>query len=466
MASRLEIELTSRRDDGVWTWRAAGARQPKGELDGAILPEGASVGDVLRAEAEFLIDGIEVTSVQAPKGQRAEPQRIELLGSGREQPLVTTQLVGRSDRSRKRRDRGPRGDGERRDRPDGERRGRPPGERRDRQDGERRQRPPREPLPERPRPKRIRAGRAHRDALLASLGEAERPVAEQLLRGGLPAVRTAVEEENTRARAEGRPEMPAQQVLTIAERLLPRTRDAEWRDRAEAALRIVDEVDLRDLRSVVVAGESSARDDETRALLAELRTGLDRRLVADERQWVADIATEVGAGRFVRALRLSSRSPKAGMAVPAELADRLVQSVDDGLGERTSQELWVAALDALASSPVRARVRITSRPAEPGEELLEAVRRVADILPGVAALFGIDPSEAAAARKRRPRHARPERQRTAATPRPPARDGNRSGGRAAPSGSGAQPDRSSATPPEAAPAEPSAIDESPAEQPE
>ena len=210
----------------------------------------------------------------------------------------------------------------------------------------------------------------------------------------------------------------------------------------------------------------SVRDEETRALLAELRTGLDRRLVADERQWVADIATEVGAGRFVRALRLSSRSPKAGMAVPAELADRLVQSVDDGLGERTSQELWVAALDALASSPVRARVRITSRPAEPGEELLEAVRRVADILPGVAALFGVDPSEAAAARKRRPRNARPERQRTAATPRPPARDGNRSGGRAAPSGSGAQPDRSSATPPEAAPAEPSAIDESPAEQPE
>ena len=33
----MEIELTSTRPDGTWTWRAAGARQPKGELDGGLL---------------------------------------------------------------------------------------------------------------------------------------------------------------------------------------------------------------------------------------------------------------------------------------------------------------------------------------------------------------------------------------------------------------------------------------------
>ena len=37
MSRRIELELTSRRDDGTWTWRAAGAKKPKGELDGALL---------------------------------------------------------------------------------------------------------------------------------------------------------------------------------------------------------------------------------------------------------------------------------------------------------------------------------------------------------------------------------------------------------------------------------------------
>ena len=35
MSRRLEVELTSKRADGSYTWRAAGAKQPKGELDGA-----------------------------------------------------------------------------------------------------------------------------------------------------------------------------------------------------------------------------------------------------------------------------------------------------------------------------------------------------------------------------------------------------------------------------------------------
>jgi len=418
VATRFEIELTSQRDGGdVWTWRAAGAKQPKGELDGAILPAGAAVGDILRAEAEFLIDGIEVVAVLPPKAARQQPELIEMIGSRRDEPLVQTNLAGKSDRQRRRKGRDDRPDGERRSRSDGERRSRSDGKPRSRSDGEhrarsddeRRSRPPRELLPERPRPKRIRAGRTHRDALLASLDEAERPVAEQLLLGGLPAVRAAVAQENTKAITEGRPEMPAAQVEAIAERLLHRTRDADWRDRAEAALRIIDEVDLRDLRSVVVAGENSARDDESRQLLAQLRGGLDRRMVADERQWVSDIATEIGAGRFVRALRLSSRSPKAGMPVPPEIAERLVALVSTGLNDRTPQELWVAALDALASSPVRSRITVSSRPASPSDDLLEAVRRVADILPVIAEQFGVSPSEAVAARKRRPRGPRPDR---------------------------------------------------------
>ena len=58
MSRRLEVELTSKREDGTYTWRAAGAKQPKGELDGALLYEGAEVGDVVRADAEFAVDGV------------------------------------------------------------------------------------------------------------------------------------------------------------------------------------------------------------------------------------------------------------------------------------------------------------------------------------------------------------------------------------------------------------------------
>src|ERR1019366_9591891 len=69
-----------------WTWRAPGARQPRGSLEGTILPDGVKVGDILRADAEFDLDGIVVTSVLAPRDDpRAEKvARIEIVGSGRD----------------------------------------------------------------------------------------------------------------------------------------------------------------------------------------------------------------------------------------------------------------------------------------------------------------------------------------------------------------------------------------------
>ena len=82
MSRRLEVELTSRRDDGSWTWRAAGAKQPKGVLDGDLLPPGAGEGDVLRVDADFEVDGIFVIQVLPPKARSGKPpaERIELIG--------------------------------------------------------------------------------------------------------------------------------------------------------------------------------------------------------------------------------------------------------------------------------------------------------------------------------------------------------------------------------------------------
>ena len=77
-------------------------------LDGGLLPAGSKVGDVLRAEADFDVDGITVVSVLAPKGARKEPDRIELLSSPASFDPVTQTLVAKRDRPAPRwRPRGP-----------------------------------------------------------------------------------------------------------------------------------------------------------------------------------------------------------------------------------------------------------------------------------------------------------------------------------------------------------------------
>ena len=133
---------------------------------------------------------------------------------------------------------------------------------------------------------------------MASLPPEEQPIAEQVLRGGIPAVRTALHLEREKAVAEGRPVPNTDQLIAMAEALLPRLKAAEWRDRAEAAAKDVEEISLRDLRSVV-AGADAARDDESRALAANLREALDRRVDGLRQQWTGEIAKHLDENRVV-----------------------------------------------------------------------------------------------------------------------------------------------------------------------
>jgi hypothetical protein len=423
MSRRIEVELTSTRADGTWTWRAAGAKQPKGDLDGSLLYEGAKVGDVVRADADFMIDGIVITAVLPPKGARKEPERLEIIGPPRrDDSLVTTTLAPRG-RGGDRRDRGGRDGGRpggRDGRGDRDRRPRGEGDRPRGEGGERRDRGPRPARPERPapepkpKPKRLRAGRAHRNAVLAELPEEQKPVAEQVLRGGIPAVRQAVEKQNEANRAEGKPEINAGPLLAMAEQIMPALRTAEWRDRAEAALADVAELDLRDLRSVVVAADAAARDEETRQLADQLRTALSERVDAEHAAWLAEIDEMLTEGRAVRALRLSSRPPKAGAPFPAELATRLTEAASASLTAETGQERYATVLDALAYSPVRGQVAPQGRPATPSDELMAAVRKVASRLPQVASAFGVE----APAQPTRAGRGRPKPKTRGATPNP------------------------------------------------
>jgi hypothetical protein len=393
VAVRLEIELTSSRDDGTWTWRAAGARQPKGILDGALLTAGAKVGDVVRVEAVQNIDGITVTSVLPSKTKSPEPERLEFIAKA-EGPLVSSSVTRRDEgRGKPEGRRPPRGErparGERpprRDRP-----ARPTGReggapRR----GGARPAPAAEERPARPRPKRLHAGRAHRDALIATLPPEQVPVAEQLLKGGIPAVRQALQTQNESAKSAGDPEISAEPIVTLAEELLPRLKAAEWRDRAEAAVGQADDVSLRDLRAVVAGADTVARDTESRDLAAKLRDALERRSTAERQAWVEEVTSALDDGRVVRALRISGRPPEAGARFPAELAGRLSDAAGAAMGPEAAPDRWAAVLDAVAASPVRTSVKPSGLPSEPGEDLLKAARQAADRVPALAPLLGIE----------------------------------------------------------------------------
>ena len=448
MSRRIDIELTSALDDGSWTWRAAGAKHPKGVVAGSVLPSGSKVGDELKVEVEQEIDGITILNVVHGR-TKAERDLLQLLPSEREfQPVVETRAPGGRRRDDDRRDRRPRRDGdggERRDRKpregdgrgDGARRDAPRSDRRDspRGDGDRRPRreggdrprrgpsftPPPE-VPQRPKPQRLKPGKAHRSAVLADLPEEQRPIAELALQG-LAAVRQKVRDENQKAVAEGRAAMPEATVMKMAEELLPKLRVAEWRDRAEAAQAQLAQLDLRDLRSVVAAANDPivARDESTRVLAAELTDALATKQEQELLLWFGDVDAALAVGRVVRALRLSSQPPKAGVPFPVDIAQRLVDSANASLAPMDPPERWIAMLEAAAFSPVRAQIKPVRKPDNVTDELLATVKRLAPALAQVAELFGVEVDPKAAMPKPLRPGPRPGDKKDARGPKPDAK---------------------------------------------
>jgi hypothetical protein len=463
MSHRIDVELTSVREDGSWTWRAAGARQPKGVVEGAVLYEGAKVGDVVRAEADFELEGISISSVVPPKEKkRAEPERLEIIGSPSRQEGVTTSVVRRSGRPergrgdgdgarrRPRRDgddassdrprrersaRQPRSAGEgRARRGDGRPGGRPAGARtaddasaERRQDGRRRgARRDGEPGGggagrssrqrddsgdgggRTPRPKRLSPATVHRDAALAGLSPEQRAIAEQVLKGGIPAVRQAIEAQNDRARSANLPEVNGEALLALAEELLPRLKAATWRDRADAAAGTVDEISLRDLRSVVAGADTATRDDESRLLASSLREALERRVARLREQWVEEITRALDEGRLVRALRVSAHPPEPTARFPADLAVRMSDAAGEAMTPETSTERWTTLLGAVADSPIRRMVKPRGLPRDPANSVVDAARQASGRVPALAIMLGIDmPPPPGPPRPHSPRPPRP-----------------------------------------------------------
>ena len=237
--------------------------------------------------------------------------------------------------------------------------------------------------------------------MLTALPEDQQPLAREVLRAGVPGVRKSIERMNAKAAAESLPQINSDPILALAEQLTPMLKAAEWHDRADAALAGIAKIDLRDIRSVIAAADRAARTEETRALAESLRTGLAQRLEVDQRQWLDELASTIGEGRTIRALRLSSRPPKAGTPLPPDMAERLAGLAAADLNPTANQQRWSTVVDSVALSPVRTHVIPVGVPDRPSDDLLATIRRLADRVPQIAVLFGIEP-QAPNLRARRP----------------------------------------------------------------
>jgi hypothetical protein len=441
MSRRIEIEITSLNGD-VATWRAAGAKLPKGVLNSSLVPGGPVVGNVYRADVEQYMEGIEILSVMAPKS--ASPldprhERLELIPTAKSGPdvVVTYAPKGRGGSRRDgpdtRRDGGPSrregGPGRRESSPG--RREAGPGRRESgsaKTEGseardpstrpERAKRPPRTPVerdssspasgerpargprpdrpsrgPRPPRPERP-AGPAqppmtttHRNALLATLSPEQLPVAEQLLRGGMPSVRAAVAEQNKNATAQGRPTIDAVTIERIAEELLSRTTLALWKDRAAGAIGAGRELRLRDLRAVVTSAKTVSLDDEARTQLKELQVSLTARLEHLRTQWTAKLEAAIETKNVKEALALVARPPDMSTRVSAEMAAKVVAITSEALSADTDPTLWKEIVTLTIDTSIRRNVKPLGIP---NDESCKAVAiHNAGAIPEFAKLLGM-----------------------------------------------------------------------------
>ena len=381
MSTRIDIEVTSDRGDGTFTWRAAGAKQPKGDFSASLLPAGCAVGDVLRAEAEFTLDGAELISIAAPKGAKPNlVERLEVIGTQQHTEAVTTQLAkkgrgggrggrdgARSGPRDSRDERGPRGDNKGRGNRDGDGRGQN-------------------------RRNQLNVKRTHREAWVVSLPEGRRPVAEQLIHEGRDGVSGALARQNKAAIAAGRDAIDVGPIMRIADNLLPALAIAEWRDQAEAAAAEMDTADVRELRKIVIAGDAYATDKTIAETQAVLRSKLAARIDKDQGAWSRELREALAEGRVVRALRNSGRPVKAGVPLPLDLVEQLSAATTEALSPDEEPHRWTMVLEALAGSPIRRLIAPEAKPedADTDDELLDTVDRLAHRLPGIAALFDIE----------------------------------------------------------------------------
>jgi hypothetical protein len=345
---------------------------------------------VLRAEIDMDMDGPVVVSLSPVKQRERNVKLLTITGSGAEfKPVTEVSTNRRSKSSDKRGDK--RGDkrtdkrSDNRGPADTSRAGAPGAARRQFT-------PPPPELAKRPRAARLHPLNVHRKAVLEALKPEERVLAEKALAGGIGAVRQAVNKQNALLVKDGKPKINSDSLVNLVVELLPRLRVAEWHDSVDAVEKIIETVDLRDLRAVVArSNDPSLMKDASLTEKRELlRAALERRQASEMQNWVDDLRAAVDVGRIVAALKIAAQPPKAGSRPPDDLRPRLVALTLEQLSPLTTSDRWVIVLEALAFAPIHNEVVPTGVPATVSPELTATVQRLAPAIPRIAALFGVE----------------------------------------------------------------------------
>lgn len=228
-------------------------------------------------------------------------------------------------------------------------------------------------------------GDAHRKQFLEGLRPEQVPVAEQLFKGGMPAVRSAIE----RQKQAGAMPVSEEVLIAIAEQLAPEVSKVLWLDRTDAILEDLEHAPLRELRSAVSGGLALTLDASAKERHARLREALRERIEAEEKRWLSNLEQDLEKGRILQALQRSARPPGSLTRMPAQLASQLASAAGSAMKPELEVDEWAALLEAVLASPVRRLVKPEGLPEKAPPALRQTCARAAGQVPALAPLLGI-----------------------------------------------------------------------------
>ena len=203
----------------------------------------------------------------------------------------------------------------------------------------------------------------------------------------MPAVRTAVAEQNKNATAQGRPTIDAETIDRIAEELLGKTNLALWKDKAAGAIGAGRELRLRDLRAVVTSAKTVSLDDEGRQQLKELQTALTSKVDHLRTVWNEKLEAALNSKNVAEALRLVARPPDMSTRVSAEMAAKVVTMTSETLTADLDAAAWNEIVTLAVDTSIRRNIKPVGIPANDVSKAL-AIKN-AGAIPELAKLLGM-----------------------------------------------------------------------------